>query len=92
MGPGFEVSAADFSEVDITATKDTNLHPTTSNSIGQLNYLFVSYLAAEILILEIKHRNSSTQGGFGSILLPEVRVTNRSPISSWHTTAIETLS
>ena len=92
MGPGLEVTAADFSEVDITATKDTNLHPTTSNSIGQLNYLFVSYLAAEILILEIKQRISSAQGDLGSILSPEVRVANLIPISSRHTTAIETLS
>ena len=73
-------------------TKDTNPHLAASNSIFQLDYLFVSYLAAEILILEIKHRNSSTQGGFGSILSPEIRVKNRSPISSRHTTAIETLS
>ena len=73
-------------------TKDTNPHPAASNSIFQLDYLFVSYLAAEILILEIKQRISSAQGDLGSILSPEVRVTNLSPISSRHSTAIEILS
>jgi len=60
MGPSFEVTATDILEEDLPVIKDKNLHAAASDSIGQLNYLFVSYFAAEMLILEIKQRDTST--------------------------------